>query len=295
MKRLALVLAVAGCTPTAVYEPAPPQPAQPEPDKPAPSPPAPVAAKLPADMVAKLEHHAICAPKSCASDRLYPPATQPEPQSPAAMWSQVIESGAKLRISPSARADLYGVVISGSVSVESDKTIELAAWRAFHAPNAGVTLSGNGSLVMALATDGEPVRKAIAGREPVKVTPGAVEVVDLDAQIELRWAKGKARARLGFESGRASFGLLMSDADAPVPEHDHPKSWEVIALLRADGRFKRGDKPGEGEEVTAGRVVAVPIAVRHAWAPSGKQELFAVQMYLPPGPEQRFKEMAAKE
>jgi hypothetical protein len=74
----------------------------------------------------------------------------------------------------------------------------------------------------------------------------------------------------------------------------------VIALLRADGRFRRGPSPAEpladspGDELHAGAVVAVPIGVRHAWIPSGKERLFAVQMYHPPGPEQRFKELAAQ-
>ena len=38
---------------------------------------------------------------------------------------------------------------------------------------------------------------------------------------------------------------------------------------------------------------AVPPATKHAWKPDEGSTLVAIQLYTPPGPEQRFKALAA--
>jgi hypothetical protein len=42
-------------------------------------------------------------------------------------------------------------------------------------------------------------------------------------------------------------------------------------------------------------VVGVPPGVRHFWTPAPGSKLVAFQLYSPPGPEQRFKKLAAGE
>jgi hypothetical protein len=39
--------------------------------------------------------------------------------------------------------------------------------------------------------------------------------------------------------------------------------------------------------------VAVPSGVEHAFVPGGTRPFVAVQLYVPPGPEQRFRKLAA--
>jgi hypothetical protein len=34
--------------------------------------------------------------------------------------------------------------------------------------------------------------------------------------------------------------------------------------------------------------------VKHSWTPDPKSELVAIQLYAPPGPEQRFRALAAQ-
>lgn len=111
--------------------------------------------------------------------------------------------------------------------------------------------------------------------------------------------RGDARAGIGFEKGRASFGILFGSKDAGVAQHLHDTSWEILAPLTAAGTAKRASGPGTAVtdmtelEMTDGMVVAMPKGTLHAWQPGGKKPLLAVQMYVPPGPEQRFKKLAA--
>ena len=128
---------------------------------------------------------------------------------------------------------------------------------------------------------------------------GRLRIIDFNQSSDLAFAGGKVHARLGFEKGRASFGLLAATADAPVPPHVHDASWEVIGLLSAAGEFQRGKEAGaeldpeQAEQLRDGAVVTVPKGVRHGWSPAGERALFAVQLYVPPGPEQRFRKLAA--
>jgi len=45
-------------------------------------------------------------------------------------------------------------------------------------------------------------------------------------------------------------------------------------------------------KVAPGTIAMIAPGVPHAWKPSGSSPLIAVQMYWPPGPEQRFKKLA---
>jgi mannose-6-phosphate isomerase-like protein (cupin superfamily) len=107
-------------------------------------------------------------------------------------------------------------------------------------------------------------------------------------------------ARIAFEGAgqKASLGMLMASKDAPVPQHQHDDAWEILAVLRGHGTARRADAPGAelaAFAVSDGAVVAVPKATQHAWTPAGDVPLVAVQLYVPPGPEQRFKKLAESE
>ncbi len=94
--------------------------------------------------------------------------------------------------------------------------------------------------------------------------------------------------------------VLRFSADAGIAEHAHENAWESVAVLEGEGAWiRKGEAAGEasGErrvEARAGTLVTFPTNARHAWRPSGKAPLLAIQVYAPPGPEQRYQKLAGK-
>lgn len=335
MKRslFTIVLAVCGCGPSAVWTPPPAKeiPVAPRRDElrapvvatstpaplasaePAPAPPEPISGDLPADLDAKLVLHAVCNDRECLVPGLYPAGAAADGGAPAAIWSHDLpDKKSSLTFPKHSGVDLFGLVLSGKVRVKplepGARTSELARWGAFRVPGAGVAIAAEGGparVVLAIAGDGAPIAETVAKLKDRKLAkqvmwrsrPSPVETRDLSASPDLAWGKGAVHARLGFEAGRASFGLLLASKDAPVAQHTHEGEWEILAALTADGNAKRAAIAGATDmtetPVSDGTVVAMPKAVLHAWVPGGKKPLFAVQMYVPPGPEQRFKKLAA--
>jgi mannose-6-phosphate isomerase-like protein (cupin superfamily) len=85
----------------------------------------------------------------------------------------------------------------------------------------------------------------------------------------------------------------MSASGVVVP-HVHEKEWEHMAILEGEGDFIQGS--GEGEHTlhaSGGVIFSVPPATRHQWQPAGSHAFLGIQVYTPPGPEQRFKKLAA--
>lgn len=263
---------------------------------------------------AKLVTHAVCSDKQCLVPGLYPAGAAVDGGAPAAIWSHDLpEKGTSITFPRHSGVDLYGVVLSGKVQLKplesGAKTVDLGRWGIFRAPGAGVailSLDGPARVVLAVAGDGGPIAETAAqlkDRKTLKKVawqsrPSAVETADLGASQDLAWAKGSAHARIGFDHGRASFGLLFTSKTAPVAPHTHDTSWEILAALTAEGTAKRASSAGAAEmteiAISDGTIVAMPKATLHSFQPAGVRPLFAVQMYLPPGPEQRFKKLAAE-
>lgn len=127
---------------------------------------------------------------------------------------------------------------------------------------------------------------------PERARPAAAKtVVRASAAPELRFAGGKMAAHLDVGT-KVSPSLYLGrlEGTAAVPEHNHPTSWEIIAAVEASGTFVL-----EGKEARLGprQVVYVPAGAKHAWRPDPGSKLVAIQMYAPPGPEQRFVALAA--
>lgn len=277
--------------------------------------PEPISGELPADLDAKLVTHAVCKDRECLVAGLYPAGAAADGGAPAAIWSHDLpDKGSTLTFPRHSGVDLYGVVLAGKVRVKplepGAKTSDLAQWGAFRAPGAGVAVvspDGAARLILAVAGEGAPIAETAAQLKDRKAQkqvawqtrPSAVETTDLRAATDLAWAKGAMHARIGFEGrSRASFGILFASKDAAVAPHTHDTSWEILAPLTADGTLKRASSAGAAElseiAVSDGTVIAMPKATLHQWLPGGKKPLFALQMYVPPGPEQRFKKLAAE-
>lgn len=76
-----------------------------------------------------------------------------------------------------------------------------------------------------------------------------------------------------------------------VAEHVHADSIEILAAIKADGTFTLNGKP---QPLVSRQIVTVPKNTPHSWKPQVGKELVAIQMYLPPGPEQRFVKLDAE-
>jgi mannose-6-phosphate isomerase-like protein (cupin superfamily) len=148
---------------------------------------------------------------------------------------------------------------------------------------ADVELAGRGSALLAR------IEANACGDAPER----AVRVVRAGASPDIVWANGAMRARFQVEpplSHRVYAGRL--EGTAKVAPHAHQGSWEIVATREAAGTFVLA---GVEQRLTAGSVVVVPPGVTHAFTPDPGSRLQAVQLYVPPGPEQRFRTLAHAE
>jgi mannose-6-phosphate isomerase-like protein (cupin superfamily) len=266
---------------------------------------------LPSDVDATLSAHVVCKKADCQLPGLVPETPAIDLRGPAAVWShELAGAGHAVALPRHADVDIYGVVMKGSVQVsgvEGGKPLAAGRWTAFRAPGAGVTVAAREAgarVVLAAVSSGGPLADAVgalrAGKGSWKTRPAQLEGTDLTAAKDLAWGGGAMHARIAFEGDkqRASLGVLMGSRDAPVGQHQHDTSWEVLVALRAAGTARRANAPGAAAQlepvaVKDGTVVTIPKATQHSWTPDGHRPLIAVQLYVPPGPEQRFKQLAA--
>lgn len=139
---------------------------------------------------------------------------------------------------------------------------------------------------------------------PVRSRPATVKtVVRATVAPKLEWAGATMSARLDVvppstANARPGAGGAVSpelylgrlEGTAPVGEHNHSASWEILAAIDAKGMFVL-----DGTEGRLGprQVIMIPPGAKHAWKPEPGSKLVAIQMYAPPGPEQRFVALAA--
>lgn len=139
--------------------------------------------------------------------------------------------------------------------------------------------------------DGDAVVATVRATACDAAKPFTERVVLGKSAPDLKWAKGAMRARLDVEGvPSAYFGRL--EGAAPVAEHTHEASWEVLCAIEAQGTFTLAGAP---QRLGPKTCVSVPPKTLHAWSPDAGSKLVAVQIYSPAGPEQRFKGLAAQE
>jgi quercetin dioxygenase-like cupin family protein len=177
--------------------------------------------------------------------------------------------------------ELLVALVSGAAAAGGDK---LGAGDVLVASGAGeVALNGSGLAV--IVTVDAPACPSGGARALTK------KVVRASSAPDLAFAGGKMHARLDVEkelSPNAYMGRLSGSA--PVAEHTHPDSWEIVCAVDAAGTFTLD---GKEQRLGPRQIVVVPPATKHAWKPDPGSTLVAIQLYAPPGPEQRFKALAA--
>ena len=124
--------------------------------------------------------------------------------------------------------------------------------------------------------------------------PPLATVVKADAAHDLTFMHGAMHARLDLDDRNVapSFYLGRLSGTAAVPEHAHAGTWELLCAVEAAGTFTLSGTP---QHLGPRTCVTVPPDTKHSWQPDAGSTLSAVQMYWPPGPEQRFKKLAADE
>jgi|HubBroStandDraft_6_1064221.scaffolds.fasta_scaffold52503_3 mannose-6-phosphate isomerase-like protein (cupin superfamily) len=201
---------------------------------------------------------------------------------------------------------------------------------AFRAPGGGVTLTGTGgkaaraALVVAVADGAGGLGAHLDQRDRPGAPPSwswnvrrkRIDTLAFADLAPLSWGGGAYHARIGWEASRYRWGeggasgpktwevddhpaavvdLLVFSRSAGVAEHAHDHAWEILAVLEGSGVLARRPEGAEERvEAHPGSVITLPAGVRHAWLPSGTAPLVAIQVYAPPGPEQRFKKLAGK-
>jgi mannose-6-phosphate isomerase-like protein (cupin superfamily) len=193
-----------------------------------------------------------------------------------------------------------GVVIEGAASLrggEGMPALPLERWIAFRASGTDLRIRARDA----------GARAVIVWMRDTSVPPAVSASTKLLERVDLRtvapsvWAKGAFRAHAAFEaaaSPRASLGLLLSASDARVPLHTHDASLEIIALLDGRGTLvvhAAGAAPPVRREMSAGEVALVPSGRPHEWISAGTRPLAGVQIYVPAGPEARFRVLHERE
>jgi len=176
----------------------------------------------------------------------------------------------------------------------------LACHQALVAAVKGTILGGGQSLSAGdvLATTAGPLDLrgdglAVVATMPVTPCTVPLRLVPAAAAPELTFFGRSMHAHLDLDdravAPAAYLGRLAGTA--PVPEHVHDKSWEILCAVEAAGTFTLAGTP---QRLGARTCVAVPPGTKHSWQPDAGSTLTAVQLYAPPGPEQRFKKLAAE-
>ena len=218
--------------------------------------------------------------------------------------------GMRLTAPTSVRAlpgELDVVVLEGAVGVaRGDSRVTLSAWKAARVRGAGARLEPNGSacVVVGLSTEFASLETALNSKVAVD-TSSPIQETDFARVPELVWSGGRASARLGFEGSSASLSVLSMSQDLEVAEHTHATSDEILIGLTGAKWLYRASAPGSTaldleqgallEPRASAQVAAGVLHAAHRFAGSaGAERFFALQLYTPGGPEQRFKALAAE-
>ena len=231
-------------------------------------------------------------------------ASQIDPTVPFFAWEQVLSPAVVMTFPKHVGLDLYIALFDGEVSIKAGdiagKQKRLWRWNAARVPGLGAMVEckepTRAIFVLVTNTPGATLAQAGAPGQKVDWSKRASPVtsVELDKQPDLAWGGGAYHARIGFEDGSASLGVLMASKNAPVRQNVHDHEWEILAILSGDGSLVRTvDGKEDATAIAPGTFASIAPGTPHAYRPAGTSPLVAVQLFLPPGPEQRFKKLAA--
>src|SRR5262249_23593590 len=124
------------------------------------------------------------------------------------------------------------------------------------------------------------------GAAPAKPTDGAApRLVKHNDAHKYDILDGKGSARIYVENDKAAVDYVRFEAGAPIPDHAHDGSDEIIYIYEGKGELTL-----DGQKLPIGPTTAIyiPPGAKHSLVVSD-QQIQAIQFYTPSGPEQRFK------
>jgi quercetin dioxygenase-like cupin family protein len=278
--------------------PSSPPPAQPVP---------PISGDLP-QAPFDLERRSACTAPVCRLDGFVPDAaflqtTRTGAASQGAVWLETIADKSSVMTPPSDEIDALALVLEGSVAFgegdpkKAQNPSLLGTWGALRAPGSGYFLQARGGRATVLmvvtarsGTLGEAVTRTQRSKKgPTPPSGSRLETRDVATLPKFTWAGGAYHARIAFggagaDKPSASLTLLQASGSGSLAENVHDQEWEHIAVLRGSGEMLLGDAR---YPVQNGSVFHVPRGTLHGWN-GGGQELAAVLVFSPSGPEQRF-------
>jgi mannose-6-phosphate isomerase-like protein (cupin superfamily) len=202
------------------------------------------------------------------------------PATPGTPTIEIVDASKTLTPPPCSR--LFVAAAKGMVAVDAD-TLRAGDVVVVSRPDHPAQLKVNGLAVVVV----KPLDCSGGKLPPTKTLVRAKDTP------ELRWAGGKMSAHLDVGtkvSPEIYLGRL--EGTAPVAEHDHPTSDELLAVIEGSGTQTLA---GEARRIGPRQVVVIPKKTKHSYVPDPGSKLVAIQMYDPPGPEQRFIGLAAAE
>lgn len=259
------------------------------------------------DVSAKLARSADCSKPTCllrdfVPDPTFTKAPLTEQASPAAIWAHNIKAKSTLAIPRHQDLDLYGVVLSGEVLAGGDdggQKAKLGSWGAFRALGAGVTVTAQTGAVVLLALATKKEKETLdAALAEAKKKPWVVRwkkrgvpfaTADFKSIDPKAHQGGALQARVAFNEQPkrlASLGVLIGSKDLAMPLHKHADAtWEHVIILAGSGTMKLG---GKSSPVAPGAIFHVGADTDHNFESSKQDSAVAIQLYTPPGPEQRW-------
>lgn len=121
-------------------------------------------------------------------------------------------------------------------------------------------------------------------------TPATYVVTEAEAPIH-SIAGGKATAQLYLHAQNGSnlgaLTILILQPGAAVPEHRHQASAEILYMLEGTMEMVID---GLAVSASSGSAIHIPLGAPHSAKVSSTTPVKAVQFYVAPGPEQRFRQ-----
>jgi mannose-6-phosphate isomerase-like protein (cupin superfamily) len=274
---------------------------------------APISGELPEGPF-DLERSSACTAKVCRLDDFVPDhaflrTTREGVPAEGAVWLETIADQSTVELPPAERLDAIALVLEGNVAYgqgqaeKGESAKVLGPWEALQAAGSGVFLraqGGRASVLMAVTARGGSLEAGISaakqGKGKRRPAPGKLETVNFAELTRHSWAKGAYHARVAFGGGDpaappapASLTILQASGNGAIPNNTHADEWEHVAVLRGSGEVLLGNAK---YRVRQGSLFNLPRGVVHGFQGSG-DELTAVLIFSPGGPEQRFVELGA--
>jgi quercetin dioxygenase-like cupin family protein len=201
----------------------------------------------------------------------------------ASIFEVAIAAGGTTGMRTATRAEVW-MAIDGDAEI-SAPALKATKLSLAYVPAGGareIKAIGKDAHLVVVVTPGGPEGAARAGALP---TPELTAILSapVKPQILDKPVHGKGH-EIYLETGPMSVALATIPNGTAIPEHVHAKETELLVFLAGSGTMRVN---GVMIPITETSVVQVPPNTKHAF--TATSDVRALQIYTPPGPEQRWK------